>query len=177
MKKALIIIDMQKIFFVDPKNQLHNSEMLIENLKLLIQKARETHTQIIYIQHTSHEKNDELAENTLSWEIYDPIAPEESDKIIQKTSWDSFYKTELEDYLKQNEIEQLIFAGAQTEFCLDTTCRRAYSLGYPKNILVQDAHSTLNNNVLEADMIKKHHEATLGNRFVILKKTQNIDFV
>jgi nicotinamidase-related amidase len=62
----------------------------------------------------------------------------------------------------------------QTEFCIDTTCRRAYSLGY-EIILVEDAHSTWNNNVLQAPQIIAHHNLVLGDWFSKLLPADNID--
>jgi len=56
----------------------------------------------------------------------------------------------------------LIICGLQTDFCVDTTVRRAFTLGYHVT-LVADAHSTLDNGVLTAAQIIAHHNATLGN--------------
>ncbi|MFJ8526575.1 hypothetical protein [Bacillus sp. NPDC094106] len=64
----------------------------------------------------------------------------------------------------------------QTQFCVDTTCRRAYSIGYKENILVKDAHSTFDTAVLSASQIVEHHNNTLGGRFVTLKETSEIMF-
>jgi len=49
-----------------------------------------------------------------------------------------------------------VLAGIQSDLCVDTTCRRAYSLGY-KVTLVKDAHSTWNTNELIAVQIINHH--------------------
>jgi nicotinamidase-related amidase len=43
--------------------------------------------------------------------------------------------------LQQLGISKLVIVGMQIEFCVDTTCRRAFSIGY-ETILVEDAHST-----------------------------------
>ncbi|MBE0341825.1 isochorismatase family protein, partial [Paenibacillus sp. 28ISP30-2] len=69
-----------------------------------------------------------------------------------------------------------IIAGMQTEFCLDTTCRNAYSLGYQNNVLVLDAHSTFNSKVLSGEQIVAHHNEMLGNRFVRLLATEDVHF-
>lgn len=63
-------------------------------------------------------------------------------------------------------IEQLVFAGAQTEFCLDTTMRNAYSKGFQQNLLVKGTHSTLDSALFSAEDIIKHHESVWNNRFV-----------
>ncbi len=100
------------------------------------------------------------------WELHLGLHKQQQDKVITKTTWDAFYKTELAQFLQDSKIDQLIFVGAQTEFCLDTTIRSAYSHGYHRNILIEGAHSTINNPVLDAEQIIKHHEFIWNNRFV-----------
>ncbi|CRK81266.1 isochorismatase family protein [Neobacillus massiliamazoniensis] len=166
MKQALIIVDMQEIFFNHPQYYLHNNEQLVMNINKLIKQAHEKNIQVIFIQHTDQNEQNELFEGKNDWKLHKNLLVASTDKIIQKTKWDSFYQTELLDYLKTNEIEQLIFAGAQTEFCLDTTIRAAYSLGYQKNLLFKETHSTLDGVILNASDIINHHEAIWNNRFL-----------
>ena len=59
-------------------------------------------------------------------------------------------------------FERLVICGFQSEFCVDTTTRRALALGYPVT-LVADGHSTLDNSVLTAAQIAAHHNETLSN--------------
>ena len=61
--------------------------------------------------------------------------------MIQKWTPDSFHETSLHDELKNKGIQNLILTGNQTEMCVDTTCRRAFSLGYDVTV-VKDAHGT-----------------------------------
>jgi len=63
-------------------------------------------------------------------EIHPTIVPKEEDVMIKKETPDAFHKTTLHQKLKSKGIEKLVIAGLQTEYCIDTTCRRAYSLGY-----------------------------------------------
>lgn len=123
---------MQEILFNYPQNYLFNNEQLVTNINELIKQAHEKNIQVIFIQHTSQNEKDELFEGKHDWKLHKNLLVSSTDKIIKKSKWDSFYQTELLDYLRTNEIEQLIFAGAQTEFCLDTTIRAAFSLGYQK---------------------------------------------
>ncbi|NMC12554.1 MAG: hypothetical protein GYA34_06690 [Chloroflexi bacterium] len=57
---------------------------------------------------------------------------------------------------------------------MDTTCRRAYSLGYDVT-LIKDAHSTWNTDVLEAPQIIAHHNQVLEGWFVKLKSTDAVE--
>jgi nicotinamidase-related amidase len=172
MKQALIVIDVQEIFFNDPQNYLFNKEELVSNINGLIKQAHKKNIQVIFIQHTSQNKQDELYEGKNDWKLHKNLLISSTDKMIKKTKWDSFYQTELFDYLKNNEIEQLIFAGAQTEFCLDTTIRVAFSLGYQNNLLFKKTHSTLNSAILNAQEIINHHENIWNNRFLTVMDSE-----
>jgi nicotinamidase-related amidase len=63
----------------------------------------------------------------------------------------------------------------QTEYCVDTTCRRAYSLGYDI-VLVEDGHSTWDTEHLAASQVIAHHNATLGGWFATLRVASDIAF-
>ncbi|MEQ2467773.1 isochorismatase family protein [Niallia hominis] len=166
MRQALIIIDMQEIFFNHPQNYLFNRNQLVQNINILIKQAHEKNIPVIFIQHTDPNEQDELFEGKDDWKLHQNLLFSSDDKIIRKSKWDAFYQTELLDYLKSKKIEQLIFAGAQTEFCLDTTIRAAYSLGFQNNLLFPNTQSTINGSVLQADDIINHHESIWNNRFL-----------
>ncbi len=72
-------------------------------------------------------------------------------------------------------IAKLVVAGIQTECCVDTTCRRASSLGY-QTTLVRDAHSTWDSRTLSAAQIITHHNEALDGWFVTPKPSSEIAF-
>jgi nicotinamidase-related amidase len=86
---------------------------------------------------------------------------EPSDLRIRKTTPDSFLHTPLESVLKARAITDLIICGLHTEFCVDTTTRRALALGYPVT-LVADAHTTEGNEHISPRQVIQHHNATLS---------------
>ncbi|CAG9620458.1 Peroxyureidoacrylate/ureidoacrylate amidohydrolase RutB [Sutcliffiella rhizosphaerae] len=86
--------------------------------------------------------------------------PEEKDVIIQKFTPDSFLHTSLDEELKKQDIKHVILTGIQSEVCVDTTCRRAFSLGY-KVTLVSDTHSTWDSKEITAQQIIDHHNRAL----------------
>ena len=175
-KTALLLIDVQNIMFSYEGGSLWNEQQVLQNITYLREKAHQSNVPIIYIQHTDPSYNSMLSEGKVTWEIHRDVSPLPTDIVIQKSSWDAFYQTTLHKKLQELEIGRLVIAGMQTEFCLDTTCRRAYSLGYKENILVKDAHSTFDTAVLSSSKIVEHHNNILGGRFVTLKEVKKIIF-
>ncbi|MET3196571.1 nicotinamidase-related amidase [Bacillus sp. OAE603] len=171
---ALLVVDVQNAMFTYPDFKLHNEEKVLDNITSMVEKAREVNMPIVYIQHT--EDDSEYKEGSSTWEIHQRIKPRSTDIVVQKGTCDSFYQTNLQEELNKLQIEKLVIVGMQTEFCIDTTVRSAFSKGY-NNILVKDAHSTFDNGKLIASQIINHHNDILGGgRFAILKETKDISF-
>jgi nicotinamidase-related amidase len=170
-KTALLVIDVQNAFF-DPKDYIYNGEEYLGRIRELIERARVAGVPVIYIQ---HEEGRAMAHGALGWAIHPAIAPKPDELVVQKTTPDSFYNTTLQADLKKRGITRLIVAGFQTEWCIDTTVRRAYSLEYDVTV-VEDAHSTYDTKILKAPQIIAHHNSIFCGRFAKLVKAQDLDF-
>lgn len=157
---ALLIIDVQDVMFSTPGYSLYDADNTVAAIQQLIASARETGTDIIYVQHTSEAEGHPLLKDSKGWKIYEPVAPLPTDIVIEKTTPDSFRNTTLLQICQTLQVQNLIIAGMQTEFCVDTTVRRAFSLGFNVT-LVSDAHSTFDTEVLPAKDIRAHHNRTL----------------
>ncbi|MBT2681980.1 cysteine hydrolase [Bacillus sp. ISL-35] len=154
-KKALLVIDVQNEMFQEG-NEVFNGEGLLKGMKKLLEQARVQRIPVFYIQH-----NDlSLKYGTHLWEVHSEIAPQKGDIRVQKNTPDSFFNTNLEQELKEKNIQHLVLAGIQTEICVDTTCRSAFSKGY-KVTLVSDLHSTWPTTELSAQQIINHHNGVL----------------
>lgn len=172
MTKALLIIDVQEAMFSYPGMSLFDGEQVMDRIVSLLYKARSAGAPVVYIQHTEDE---EYTRGLPTWEISSRITPREGEAVVEKPTWDAFHRTVLHEELQRQGITELVICGMQTEFCLDTTCRRAYSMGY-RNILVQDAHSTFDNGNLSGEEIVRHHNGVLGGRFARLQRAEEIGF-
>ncbi len=171
MKTAFLIIDVQNIMFTHDGG-VYKADETLDNIYRILCKVRDLSVPVFYIQHTDKSIK-ALFEGAKTWGIHGKIKPVKGEKVIKKSSWDSFYNTDLHKELQKQKIEKLIIAGMQTEFCLDTTCRRAFSMGY-KNTLISDGHTTFDSDDLEAFKIINHHNTVLGGRFVELKTTDEV---
>jgi nicotinamidase-related amidase len=170
---ALLVIDVQVGNFGESAPVYGGSDLLLK-IGSLIARARAAEVPVVYIQHCGPEGAIDQP-GTPGWEIHPAIAPIEGDAVIQKRHPDAFQDTGLQRELESRGIERLVITGIQTEYCVDTTCRRAYSLGYSV-ILVKDAHSTWDTDHLTAPQIIAHHNNVLGGWFVELKEAGEIEF-
>ncbi|MGP4063183.1 cysteine hydrolase family protein [Halobacillus sp. H74] len=158
MKKALLVIDVQNGMFQEG-NAVYKGDEFLQNLKGLILRARSSDTPVIYVQH-NEPAGEPLEYGTRDWEIHPEIAPEKHDVIIHKETPDSFFNTPLNEELKKLGVEHLLMAGIQTEVCVDTTCRKAFSMEY-KVTLASDTHSTWGSEELTAQQTIQHHNGVL----------------
>ena len=76
--------------------------------------------------------------------------------MLDKTASDAFYNTNLHAQLQNLGIRQLILCGLQTEYCVDTSCRAAISLGYD-TYLLSDGHTTGDAQLTAAQIIEHHN--------------------
>ena len=153
MTTALLVIDVQ-VGFIDNEFSVHDSDRMLDRVKTLIERARSKSVPVIYVRH------DEAPE--VDGPIHPAIAPQPNDVVISKMTPDSFYQTTLQAELDQHGVKHLIIAGFQTEMCINTTTRQAWSRGY-KVTLVKDAHSTFSfpDSPLTAPQIIAHHNSAL----------------
>lgn len=171
---ALVIIDVQVELFQNFVNPLYKADGLIKNIKSLIEKARVSKTPVIYVQHTESDE-ESMGKGKPGWQIHQEVRPLKEDTVVLKYTPDSFHNTNLHEILSSKNIDKIVIAGLQTEYCIDTTCRRAYILGY-NTILVKDAHSTYDNGTLTASQIIEHHNRVIGSWFAKVIPSDEINF-
>lgn len=148
---------------------LYQEEGLIANTKLLIDKAREAQSPIVYVLHT--EMTGPRSVEQPLWKVVDPLAPAPEDLLMIKYHADSFHETDLHTLLGNHEVEGLVICGIQIEYCVDTTVKRAYSYGYNVE-LADDCTSTFDSDELTAEQIIRHHRHLLQQFASILPSDQ-----
>jgi nicotinamidase-related amidase len=164
-KTALLVIDVQQGILSDSKlvRQKEIDQALDETvLRIagLIDKARAVSAPVVYVQHDG-ESGHRLEPNTPGWPIRAEIAPRPGDPIIHKRACDSFFETDLGTQLEAAGVGRLVICGCMTQYCVDTTVRRAVSLGYDV-VLVADGHMTADTKTLPFEQIIAHHNALLA---------------
>lgn len=158
MTSALLVIDVQT-GIADDKGIHAGWPQILANIVGLIKRARAANMPLIFVQHNG-EPGDRLEPGSAGWALCPELGVTQSDLVIRKTACDAFFDTGLEATLREREIGRLIVAGCMTEFCVDTTVRRAVSLGFEVT-LAADAHGTWNSPTLSAAQIIDHHNGLL----------------
>jgi nicotinamidase-related amidase len=159
MTTALLIIDVQQAL-CSGEQEAFECPRVIERINEVSRKARQAGAPVVVIQHES--PGSPLAHGTAGWQVADGVETHPTDIFLRKRATDSFHNTDLQTLLQARGVTRLVVCGLHSEFCVDTTTRRALAHGYPVT-LVSDAHSTVDNGVLTAAQITAHHNHTLAN--------------
>lgn len=166
MTTALLIIDVQNAI-IDGMGTAERQPIMdaaltetVGRLQSIQARARAAHIPVILVQHDGG-AGDPLARPSNGWALRHEIAPVPGETVIHKTSCDSFHDTELQAELERLSATHLVIGGCQTQYCVDTTARRAVSLGYDVTLL-SDGHMTGDEGNLSYEQIVAHHNAVLG---------------
>ena len=170
-----MVIDTQVGMFGTPGlPPVPNGERLLENIEGLLREARAAGTTVVHVRH-GEGPGEPLERGTEGWEIHPRVAPRGGEPVVDKETPDSFLRTTLGDELESRGIGHLVLAGMQTEYCVDTTCRRASGLGYDVT-LAADAHGTWDDANLTAAQIVAHHNEVMNNGFAEVVPAREISF-
>lgn len=159
MSTALLIIDVQQALCAGAYKAFE-AERVIERINQVSRRFRAAGAPVVVIQHEA--ANSLFAHASAGWQLAPGLEVAADDVLLRKTAPDSFHCTDLQAMLQARGVKNLVICGLQSEFCVDTTTRRALALGYPVQ-LVADGHSTCDNGVLSAAQISAHHNVTLAN--------------
>lgn len=167
-RTALVVIDVQMAMFTADEKP-HRGEETVANICSLLDKAREKGIPAVFVQHDGKG----MPKGTAGWQLHPALVPREKEYHAYKQTRDSFHQTELDGILKSLGVDTLIFCGLQTEYCVNATCSRAYTLGY-QAYLASDGHTTFDSGVLPAEQIIKHHNNFLQSAFLQVKTTREL---
>lgn len=166
MTTALIIIDLQNAILADmaqPERQRDIDAALdatVARVADVQARARKAGIFIVVVQHDDVADH-RLQAGTEGHRLRREILPENGEITVHKTACDAFYRTGLHDILAAQGVDHLVIGGCMTQFCIDTTVRRAVSLGYDVTLL-SDGHTTADMGALTFEQVIAHHNAILG---------------
>lgn len=142
MKQAFLLVDIQNDYFPGGAMELAGSPEAVLRAGKLLQVFRQKSLPVIHIQHVATRPGAPFFRpDTPGVAIHANVAPVAGEILLQKHFPNSFRETSLLEYLRQQEITQLVIAGMMTHMCIDTTIRAAADLGF-QCVLAHDACAT-----------------------------------
>ena len=130
---ALLVIDVQAGVVAGN----HERDSVVANVATLVDKARDEHIPVVWVQHN----DDGLQRGSDEWQLVSELKRDDAEPLVDKSYGDAFEDTNLEDILSDLSVGRLIVAGAQTDMCIRSTLHGALARGYDAT-LVSDAHTT-----------------------------------
>ncbi len=138
-ESALLVLDMQA-YFLAPASHAYipSAPAIVKGITQLVDAYFALGRPVIFTQHINSAsdagmmftwwKDGITAENA-----YRDIIPEldvGKGQVIQKSQYDAFYQTPLEDTLRAAGVRQVVICGVMTHLCCETTARSAFMRGF-----------------------------------------------
>lgn len=169
-KTVLLVVDVQTALV---EKHPCKEGIIVRNIKKLIRECRKNQIEVAFVRHND-DIGEELEPGSSGWQIYHEIAPETGEKIFDKHFNSAFKDTGLHAYLSSNHIRHIILVGMQTEYCIDTTCRVAFELGYRLTIPC-DTTATFDCELCSGEKLEKYYENKIwNNRFAAVLPVEEI---
>jgi ureidoacrylate peracid hydrolase len=149
---ALVIVDMQNDFcapggYIDAVmgKDVAAAATICDNLTALVSAARTAGVPVIWIgSDYSPERipvamKRKLDQRAITAVCCEPgtwgaqwfgVTPMPNESVVIKHAYSGFSNTPLHGVLQEKNIKTLVFAGVQTQVCVESTVREAHSLGY-----------------------------------------------
>ena len=157
MKQAILVIDVQRALF-DTVPPPYESDAVIERINAMCARGRAANVPVFWIQ---HEDPKSLMFGSNGWTLHGGLERASEDTVVSKKTPDAFHNTNLDSLLQQQKIERIVVSGYASEFCIDTSVRRAAALGY-EVVIAADAHTTHDKAHASGEFIRQHHNTTLS---------------
>ncbi|QKG79265.1 cysteine hydrolase family protein [Tenuifilum thalassicum] len=149
---ALVIVDIQEFYFPGGLSELVNPEPAAQNAAKLLSYFRENNMLVVHIGHKASSGMD----------FHKLVKPAEGEAVFIKTNVNAFKGTGLLEYLRGQQVSNLVICGMQTHMCVEAAVRAGADYGF-KVTLIHDACATKDlkweNEIIQAKMV---HLSTLS---------------
>jgi len=162
---ALLILDMQRLFF-DEKSHAYipSAHSIISKIKGCASLFNQHGLPVIMTRHINNEGNARLMSQWWKHIIQEKdassqIIPElnfKNSTLLNKSQYDAFLDTPLENLLNEKDVTQLVITGVMTHLCCETTARSAFQRGYTVFFPV-DGTATYNDSFHRATLLNLAH--------------------
>jgi nicotinamidase-related amidase len=163
-RTAVVVIDVQNGILGSANDERAREtaralDETVSRISDLLDRARAAGIPVFYVQHDGG-PGSQLQPHTRAWEIRTEIAPKPGEPVIRKRACDAFFETPLDAELAARDVKRIVVAGCMTQYCVDTSVRRAVTMGYDV-VLAADGHATADAGGLRFEQIIVHHNNVL----------------
>lgn len=164
-RSALLVLDMQE-YFLRPTSHafIPSAPAIIPNLQSLISNYPSSNLPIIF---TRHLNTDADAAMMSRWwrdlirtdspdSVLSPALDSSVGVLIEKSQYDAFHKTSLEEVLRSRGVEQVVITGVMTHLCCETTARSAFVRGFEVFFCI-DGTATYTEELHRASLLNLSH--------------------
>jgi len=140
-KCALLVVDMLH-YFASPEGRVYlpSTRAVIPRMAMLLKHWRMIGGTVVYTRHC-HSGSEDLGMlgrffsdyircGRKESEIISELIPLHGEKVCRKNTYDAFYNTDLDEFLRSRSVEQVLVTGVLTQMCCETTARSAFVRGY-----------------------------------------------
>ena len=134
-ESALLVIDVQDSFKVDPKWERRNNRNFEQNVARLVTAYREAGLPVIYFLHNDDDPGFEVGSPHVK--LMDFLKPRADEPLLWKQTRNAFTSTLLATILLEKNVRKIVVTGIQMEQCCETTARVAADLGYAVDFVME----------------------------------------
>jgi nicotinamidase-related amidase len=166
--KVLVVIDVQN-GFLDPSWGPSTNPKCEDNIRALLTHWRKQDWPIVLVRHDSVTPNSTLRPGQSGNDLQ-PGIDGKHDLLITKSVNSAFYgEPNLENWLRQNDLDQLVICGITTNYCCETTTRMAGNLGFKVEFVLDATRAfdtkDLDGNTIPAADVMRMTAANLNGEF------------
>jgi len=131
MKRALLVIDIQKDYFPGGKMQLVGAEEASLRARELIEGFRKGGEDLIHVQHIFQSSDAPFfVPGSEGTEIHPNVKPLANERLLVKHHANAFKNTPLNQWLRDSGVTDVVICGMMTSMCVDAATRAAADLGF-----------------------------------------------
>jgi nicotinamidase-related amidase len=175
MKTALLVIDIQDSFKIDPARWAKRSNPRFEErVTKLIATFREAGEPVVFVLHNDPDPGFRPGDPEVRLMSF--LDRRDNEPVIVKNTRNAFTSTDLQARLDAMGVKRVAVCGISTEQCCETTTRVAADLGYEVDF-VTEATLTFPIGTLSTDAIVERTEAVLRGRFARIATVEEMEAV